>query len=60
MRQLAIENPRDTDADPNKCVDLLSRNVTAALFGTNHSSMNDVIDRVERKKQRRESLGGVL
>ena len=53
MRQLAIENPRDTDTDPSKCVDLLSRNVTAALFGTNHSSMADVINRVERKKQRR-------
>ena len=55
MRQLAIDNPRDTGSNPERMVGLLSKNVAAALYATNHSSLQEVIDRVEEKRRRRNS-----
>ena len=52
MRQLAIDNPADCKVSPERMADLLSRNVTNAIFGTNHSSMHEVIARVEEKRRR--------
>ena len=55
MRQLAIDNPRDTKLDPERTVSLISKNVTNALYAANHSSLQEVIDRVEEKRRRRNS-----
>ena len=37
--QLTIENPRDTKLRKDKLVNLLSQNVTSAMFVKDHSSL---------------------
>ena len=55
MRQLAIDNSRDTKNDVSRIAGLLSKNITQALYSTNHSSLQEVINRVEEKRRRRNS-----
>ena len=55
IHQLAIDNPRETKLQKERIVSLLSKNVTMALYGTNHSSLQEIIDRVEEKRRRRHS-----
>ena len=57
LAQIAIENPTDTNLSKQRTADLLSRNVAAALFGPTHSSMVDMVERVDRKRasERRQS-----
>ena len=60
VRQLVIDNPRDTKLEKNKLADLLSNNVTEALFSANHSSLNEVVQRVDEKRRRRQSHSSIF
>ena len=60
LAQIAIENPRETLLNKERTADLLARNVTAALFGPKHSSMVDIVNRIDQKRSRRRSDANVF